>query len=150
MQAVCRSVVTVAALVALGTGTASAYGVDLGTLPPESIQGDVKYITGGVGSDEAEAMRQAASRYPLAIELAARASPRAAYVANVTIDIRDTHGRTVLSTTTDGPFLLASLPPGRYTINAQLEGQSQQKTVAIGNGAHQHVMFEFAVDVAER
>ena len=147
MQAVCRNIATVAALIALGAGTASAYGVDIGSLPPENIQGGITYITGGVGSDEAEAMRRAAYRYPLAIELAARATPRSAYVANVTIDIRDAQGRTVLSITTDGPFLLASLPPGRYTINAQLEGKSQQKTVAIGNGAHQHVMFEFAVDV---
>jgi hypothetical protein len=120
-------------------------------LPPENVQGSARFMTGGVGSDEAEAMRQAASHYPLSIELAARpvpsdSYPRDVYLANVRIDIRDQQGQPVISTTTDGPILLASLPPGRYTINAQIRGISQQKTVTVGNGSPQRVLFEFPVD----
>lgn len=136
------SMVAVAAL-----GAAAAYGADIGMLPPESVQAGVTYVTGGIGADEAAAMRQAASRYSLAIELAAKATPRDAYVADVKVDIRDGQGRSVLGTTTDGPFLLAKLPAGRYTISAEIEGRSQQKTVALADGAHQRVLFEFAVAV---
>jgi len=130
---------------------ASAFAESTFTLPPESVQGNVRYVTGGVGFDEAEAMRRAAVHYPLAIELAARpvpsdSYPRDVYLANVRVDIRDERGQSLISTTTDGPLLLASLPPGRYTIDAQIRGVSQRRTVTVGNGGPQRVLFEFAVD----
>jgi hypothetical protein len=120
-------------------------------MPSEQVQGNVRYMTGGVGFDEAEAMRQAAPHYPLAIELAAKpiprdSYPRDVYLANVRVDIRDEQGQTLITTTTDGPLLLASLPPGRYVINAEIRGLSQQKSIAVGSGSPQRVLFEFAVD----
>ena len=62
------------------------------------------------------------------------------------VDIRNEQGQSLISTTTDGPILLAALPPGRYTINAQVHGVSQEKTVSVGSGQTQRVLFEFAVD----
>jgi hypothetical protein len=136
-------------LPALTAGTAVA--ADTLLLPPENVRGNVRYMTGGVGFDEAEAMRQAASHYPLTIELAAKPNPRDAYprdvyLSSVRVDIRDEQGQSLITTTTDGPILLASLPPGRYTINAEIRGVSQQKTVTVGSGAPQRVLFEFPVD----
>ena len=138
-----------ALLPALTAGTAVAAESLL--LPPENVRGNVRYMTGGVGFDEAEAMRQVASHYPLTIELAAKPNPRDAYprdvyLSNVRVDIRDEQGQSLIATRTDGPILLASLPPGRYTINAEIRGISQQKTVAVGSGAPQRVLFEFPVD----
>jgi len=134
------------AMLALLTVAGAASAAEMATLPPESAQGAVKYITGGIGYDEAEAMRQAVGRYPLAIELAARAAPRDVYLADVQVAIRDRSGKTVLATTTQGPFLLASLPPGRYTIDAETGGASQQKSVTVSSGLHQRVLFEFPAD----
>jgi len=136
----------IAVLPVLAAGTALA-----ADMPSEQVQGNVRYVTGGVGFDEAEAMRQAASHYALAIELAAKpiprdSYPRDVYLANVRVDIRDQQGQTLISTTTDGPLLLATLPPGRYIINAEVGGVSQQKSVAVGTGSSQRVLFEFAVD----
>ena len=105
------------ALLVIG-GLAAAAHADEGTLPAERSQGSVTYVTGGIGKDESDAMKQAASRYSLAIEMSSPAGSRAEYVSDVKIDIRDQRGATVLSTTSDGPILLANLPPGRYTINA--------------------------------
>ena len=139
---------TIALLSALAT--ASAFAAANG-LPPESVQGNVRYMTGGIGFDEAEAMRQAAPHYPLTIELAAKpippdSYPRDVYLSNVRVAIWDGQGQTLISTTTNGPLLLASLPPGRYTINAEVRGISQQRNVAVGNGSPQRVLFEFPVD----
>jgi len=133
----------------LTAGTAIA--ADTLLMPAENVKGNVRYMTGGIGFDEAEAMRQAASHYPLTIELAAKPSPRDAYprdvyLSSVRVDIRDDQGQSLITTTTDGPILLASLPPGRYTINAEIRGVSQQKTVTVGNGAQQRLLFEFPVD----
>ena len=121
------------------------------TLPPRNVNGNVRYVTGGVGADEAEAMRQAAAHYPLAIELAARpvpsdSYPRDVYLASVRVEIRDAEGQSLISTTTDGPILLASLPAGRYTIDAEIRGVSQHRSVTVGNGTPQRVLFEFPVD----
>lgn len=138
-----------AALPALAAG--SGLAADISALPPEQVQGNVRYVMGGVGSDEADAMRQAASHYPLVIELAAKpvpsdSYPHDVYLANVRVDIRDEQGQTLIGTITDGPMLLASLPPGRYTINAETGGISKQKSIDVGRGGSQRVLFEFAVD----
>ena len=124
-------------------GFASAAHADEGTLPPERTQGSVTYVTGGIGKDESDAMKQAASRYSLAIEMSSPASPRAEYVADVRIDIRDQQGKTVLSIISDGPILLANLPPGRYTINADKNGKSQQRNIVVGSGDRRRVKFSF-------
>ncbi len=124
-------------------GFAAAAHADEGTLPAERSQGSVTYVTGGIGKDESDAMKQAASRYSLVIEMSSPAGPRAEYVADVKIDIRDQRGATVLSTTSDGPMLLANLPPGRYTINADKNGKSQQRNIVVGSGARPRVKFSF-------
>jgi hypothetical protein len=122
--------------------TAAAHA-DEGSLPPERSQGSVTYVSGGIGKDESDAMKQAASRYSLAIEMASPASPRAQYVADVKIDIRDQRGATVLSTISDGPILLAKLPPGRYTVNAARNGTSQQRNIVVGSSGPVRAMFSF-------
>jgi hypothetical protein len=122
---------------------AAAAHADEGTLPAERSQGSVTYLSGGIGKDESDAMKQAASRYSLAIEMASPAGPRAEYVADVKIDIRDQRGATVLNTISDGPILLANLPPGRYTVNATKNGTSQHRDIVVGSGARPRVMFSF-------
>ncbi len=120
----------------------AAAHADDGALPPERTQGSVTFISGGIGSDESEAMKRAATRYSLSIELAST-GPRAEYVSDVKIDIRDQRGNTVLSTTSEGPFLLANLSPGQYTVDATRNGSSQQRKVVIGGKAHARVTFSF-------
>ena len=54
----------------------AAAHADEGTLPAERSQGSVTYLSGGIGKDESDAMKQAASRYSLAIEMASPADGR--------------------------------------------------------------------------
>lgn len=122
---------------------ATAAHADEGTMPPEHSQGPVTYVSGGIGKDESDAMKQAASRYSLSIEMSSPAGPRAEYVSDVKIDIRDQQGKTVISITSDGPILLANLPPGRYTISAAKGGTSQQRDIVVGSGVRPSVKFSF-------
>ena len=124
-------------------GMTAASHADDGTLPAERTEGSVTFVSGGIGKDESEAMKRAASRYSLMIEMSSSGGPRAEYVSGVKIDIRDQRGTTVLSTTSDGPFLLANLPPGQYSIDATWNGKSQQRKVAVAAGAHPRVMLSF-------
>ena len=114
------------------------------TTPDASSSAPAPGASGAAAApDSSTAMKQAAPRYSLSIEMASTATPRAQYVSDVKIDIRDQKGAAVLSVTSDGPFLLANLPPGRYTVSAIRNGASQQRTVTIGAAAHQRVMFSF-------
>ena len=114
------------------------------TVLQEQSQGPVTFVSGGVGEDEAAAMRQAAADYPLTLEMATAAGgSRNAYIAHAKVDIQDATGRAVLETTTEGPLMLVNLPSGVYHVAVNWNGVEREKTVQIGGDRRQHVMLEF-------
>jgi hypothetical protein len=130
-------------LIIIAAFAVSTVRADGGFLPPERTQGSVTFVNGGIGQDESEAMKQAASRYSLAIELASTASPRAEYLSDVQIDVRDQKGAAIFSAGSLGPLLLANLPAGRYVVTATRNGKSQKRDVVVGPGAHAKLSFAF-------
>jgi hypothetical protein len=119
-------------------------------VPREYTQGSVGYMTGGIGSDEAQMMRDAAVNYPLTLELGAAAGgPRDEYISNAEVRILDSRGSMVLETRTEGPFLLVRLPVGVYAVDVEWNGVHKQKTVEIGE-RRQHLMLEFPGTVEVR
>ena len=110
--------------------------------PLERTQGAVSYVSGGIGSDEAEALRQAAADYPLTLELAAAAGgPRDEYISDARVAIRDSQGAPVLETRT-GPLLLVRLPAGTYDVDVDWNGAHRHETVQVG-GHPRHLLVEF-------
>jgi hypothetical protein len=109
----------------------------------EHTQGSIAYLSGGIGSDEAQAMKDAAANYPLTVELAAAGPERDPYIADARVEIRDLQGNAVLNTTTEGPFLLVRLPSGTYTLDVEWNGAQKRKTVQIAADKRQHLMLEF-------
>jgi hypothetical protein len=123
---------------------APASAVQAAAVPQEHSQGPVTFVSGGVGQEEAAAMRQAAADYPLTLEMATAAGgPRDAYIAHAKVDIQDATGRAVLETTTDGPLMLVNLPSGIYHVAVNWNGVEREKTVTVGGDRRQHVMLEF-------
>lgn len=113
-------------------------------LPVEHHAGSVAYLSGGVGVDEANAIKAAAAHYPLEIELLKHTRQgENEYLAGDRVVIRDTKGNTVLDARTDGPFLLARLAPGRYTVTAQDDGIDKHRQVQITAQGHEHLVFEW-------
>ena len=102
----------------------------------------VNFVNGGVTQDEADALRAQASSYPLAIQFAQRTDTGNAFAANVHVRIVDASGRQVMVVPDADPILLANLPPGRYTVEATLEGQVRRQQVTIGRG-HQKLGFQW-------
>ncbi|HEX9300712.1 MAG TPA: carboxypeptidase-like regulatory domain-containing protein [Casimicrobiaceae bacterium] len=121
-----------------------AIAVAQSSMPDERILGDVTYVSGGAAAAEANALRDAASRYPLAIEMRSRDALPGDYVADAQVGIRDAQGNTVFNTVVDGPILLAKLPPGVYTVVARWKGTLIQQTVDLTRPATQQVRLEFA------
>jgi len=115
-----------------------------GPLPPEQTQGRVTYITGGIGQEEAAAMRREQPRFSLSLEFIKNAQPPE-FLSGVSVVISDQQGETVLRTVADGPILLARIPPGRYMVTATAaeQGQAKQRDVAIAERKPEHVVFEW-------
>jgi hypothetical protein len=108
--------------------------------------GAVDYVSGGIGKEEADALKQQSADYALTLEFASARSAEGdtgagAYVADVRVDIRDAQGRQMLDTTSTGPLLLVRLPPGDYTVVADWNGVRKQHSVDIPDGARRHVVF---------
>ncbi len=112
-------------------------------LPPEQKQGDVTYLSGGIGQDEAAAMKREESRFPLTLEFIKHAKPGAEYLAGVNVTIKDRQGKRVLGTVADGPFLLAKLPDGKYTVTADDNGQTKHRDIVVAERKQEHVVFEW-------
>lgn len=110
--------------------------------PAIQHQGAVSYITGGVGLEEREAILAGAADYNLKV---VNAIPGGAYVADITVSVRNASGQEVLRTTLDGPWLLARLPAGRYTVSASDPGRaSQSRTVQLSEHGQKEVMLRWA------
>ncbi|WP_316157398.1 carboxypeptidase regulatory-like domain-containing protein [Cupriavidus sp. BIC8F] len=112
-------------------------------LPPVRAQGTVRYVTGGIGLDEADAIKQAAAQYPLELQFYRKAVPRDEYLSDVKVLIKDEAGKEFLATTSEGPFLLAKLPEGRYRVSAERHGIAKQRVVQIRASQHQRLIFEW-------
>jgi hypothetical protein len=91
----------------------------------------VPYVTGGVGTDEQERMKALQQEgYNLSLVFAEQGT--GAYLADVRVTVTDASGRTVLDATSDGPALVAKLPPGRYQVTADYRGMRQTRTINAG------------------
>ena len=112
-------------------------------LPPAHEQGPVTYISGGIGKDQAKAMNHVAKYYPLELEFLHKARPKDEYLADVKVRIKDRDQKMVLDVTSEGPFLLAKLPEGKYTISAEQNGIIETRDVQIASGKHRRLVFEW-------
>ena len=101
--------------------------------PPIQVSHGIEFMSGGIGSDEAELMRTVEARWPAVFEFVVKDGRSAAFAAGVVLTVRDTQGNTVLDgVRSSGPYLLARLDPGRYTAEAVLAGQKIQREISVG------------------
>lgn len=123
-----------AALVLGALMTSLAVGAQAVELPPVVLQGGVVYMTGGVDTDVAKLIDQQSRHWPVSLLFAVRDHGSNAYLANVKVTVRDRTGGTVLQTTSEGPYLLADLEPGRYTVDASFGGKTFQSAITVKPG----------------
>src|SRR5262245_50685656 len=122
------------ALAAAISRSPDAYAESSSTLPRQHHHGAITWMSGGIGKDQAEAMRKVAARYNVRVTMAQARKPSAAFLALVPVKISDAKGKVVLSLRSEGPFLFLKLPPGRYKLSAQFAGKTQNKSVQAKKG----------------
>jgi hypothetical protein len=143
-QPVCRAAV---AAMCLCGAPALAVAADM---PPVQRSGDVSFVSGGIGDDQAQAFKGEMKRYPLALEIVRHVGGKDQYTADADVRISDAQGKVLLQTVARGPFLLADLPPGNYDVDVTLEGKTKRQRVSLGAGGHERQVFVFRPESESR
>lgn len=113
-------------------------------LPESQYYGSTEYISGGIGSDEAQLFRLARKAFPLSVNFSTLTSEgKAAYASDAQLVIRDQYDMTVLNSNIDGPFCLIRLAPGDYQIFATLNGITLKQTVQITADQAREINFQW-------
>ena len=100
-------------------------------LQPQEQNG-VRFLQGGIGQDEANALRKTPG-YDLHIELST--GPEGKFKSGANVDIQSAQGHSVLSVTDAGPLLYVQLPPGKYKVTGNAQGQTVQQMVTVNGKA---------------
>ncbi|MBS0453080.1 MAG: hypothetical protein JSS14_17425 [Proteobacteria bacterium] len=113
--------------------------------PPIYVAHGIEYMSGGIGSDEAQLMRVVEPRWPAVFEFAVKDGKSADFAADVVLTVRDAQGKVILDQVhSTGPYLVARLEPGRYTAEAVLGGQKIQREISVlGPGTSTKNVFEW-------
>lgn len=88
--------------------------------------GNVSYVSGGVDETGMDNMKTEQDAYNLKTTFVME--PNGEYLSEVNVKIATTGDEDMLNTRTDGPVLLAQLPPGHYVITAMSKGSHQTLT----------------------
>jgi hypothetical protein len=89
---------------------------------------NIPYVSGGVGEEEIDQLRQVDGAYNVKLIFAATAGN---YLSDVHILIKDSQGTKVLEAVSEGPWFYTKLPSGTYNVLAQAEGRTQQQKAQV-------------------
>jgi len=109
----------------------------------EKSEGTVAYLASGKSKEDTAAMRHVARYYPLVLEFARKAAPRAQQPADIDVMIKDRSGKLMLRAKAEGDLLLANLPAGEYAVSATYNGVAILQNVAVEEGKHRKLNFEW-------
>ena len=107
----------------------SGFAVFAGSIALEpQAQGDITFVSGGVGLDQIDAMQALKPNYNLHLLFAVKSGE---YLSDIEVAIFDKKGNVYLQSVSLGPFMLVNLKPGSYFVKAQLDGREISKKVTI-------------------
>lgn len=116
---------TALALVVAGSA-GYALAVDM---PQTRTTGGISYISGGIGLAEREYLVGQQDEFNLKLVFTLEEGN---YVADVSVRVKDDSGRTLLEHRAPGPFFMAKLPAGRYTVSATYGGKTVEREARVG------------------
>jgi hypothetical protein len=112
-----------------------------------SAHAGVQVLTGGVGEGGMDAMKQQEQGYSFK---AVYSGQRGIYLSRVNAEIIDSSGQQVVNVVTDGPVLLATLPPGSYTLRSSIGEHEKVSKFKVGSTSMRTLNVSFPIkDTAE-
>ena len=133
-------------IAALAVALALTAGNALAQVPEAHQQGDITYISGGIGSDETDAIEAVRGDYNLNVTSADKTGH---FRGDTEIVISDMKHNVLLDVTAQGPLFYAELPKGRYIVEGISEDQSRKQTVRITDKKPVRVHFSWPISVAD-
>jgi hypothetical protein len=103
---------------------------------------DRSYMSGGVGLEESERLKQMADKYSLQLLISSRSG---AYLADTHVTITGANGHKVLDLPLDAPWLLVDLMPGNYKVVVAHAGRTQERNVTVAPSKSERVVVQFDV-----
>lgn len=121
------------------SGTLGLFG------PSSQTVNNITYVSGGIGKSEATLMKALANDYQLEVVFIKKLGEREEYIADVRVQVLDEHLNSLLDIQTEGPYLLADMPKGRYLVTAEYEGVVKKQWASISGGKHQRLVFWWSI-----
>ncbi len=110
-------------------------------LPAEHHEHGITWISGGIGSDESQALKAESARYPLSLVFSSGKSDE--YLADVRVVVKDQAGKTLLNTVSGGPLMLIRLPAGKYEVSAVSGTRALQRSATVAAHGDTQVSFHW-------
>ncbi len=111
-------------------------------------QGDYTLVSGGVNEAEVDELEKLAARYQIQLLFKRQGSKDG--VTGVKVRVRNTPGDLVVETTSVGPYVYVNPPSGgRYTVEAELDGETLSKTRDLVGRRYLHLEFDFGSGAAK-
>jgi hypothetical protein len=127
-------------ILALALGLPATASAQQGlSLKPDmpSQMGDIEAACTGVGSTARQ--NPAWTAYPLKIEVTGRGGQ---YLADVHLTLTQ-KDQSIASVYCDGPWLLFKLPPGRYRVEAEIEGRKEASPALVPATGQGRIILRF-------
>ena len=114
--------------------------------PAVPAAGQMGYLNGGIGEEQADLMRDMSSQFPVRFTFSRHNGTHNTdeFVADVRLRVVDSAGQTVLNLAQQGPIFLLRLPEGAYTVEAEHNGELKSRRFQVVSGRHQEIAFSWA------
>jgi hypothetical protein len=106
-------------------------------IPDAKVAQGIEYISGGIGSEESDAMLALGKKWPLVLEFSQDHPQRPLWVADVTVKILDQKKKVVFEALSDGPIMLVKMTAGKYDAEYTFEGKILKRSLVVEEGKFQ-------------
>jgi hypothetical protein len=108
---------------------------------PVKKQSGIAYVSGGATEAEARELQRVANKYPMQLRFVI--GDDAAAGKGVRVTVKDLRGDKVIEAVSAGPVFYFNPPSGRWTIDAEYQGETVSKTVDLVGRRYILLEFEF-------
>jgi hypothetical protein len=108
-------------------------------------QGDISYVSGGIGKEERDALQATQANYNLRVM---NADKTGHFSGDTRIIIRDLQ-HNILLDVTSGPLFYANMPRGKYVVEGFINQQSKKQRVTIAKGKPALVRFMWLENMSD-
>lgn len=106
-------------------------------IPEAKVSQGIEYISGGIGSEESDAMLALGKKWPLVLEFSQDHPQRPLWVADVKVKILDQKKKLVFEALSDGPIMLLKMTAGKYDAEYTFEGKVLKRSLVVEEGKFQ-------------